>query len=220
MNLFDSTKTIIENLYYLSGPILCIITVIALKQLSIAKESIRINSQRQSATMAYEICEKFLPDFVKSYNTVTDKMSSLGIDYLKIEELNLDKLEVIEKGHTNYSEYQKVLDHYKELEFELWNLASLVERFATPFIRKLADEELAYTHGYYHFNQICNLCCAYIIKARETDPSEKNLFENVIQLYSIWQQRYEKEKVDAKIEKLFRQRNSFNVKTIKPIGTE
>ena len=219
MTFFDETKTIVENLYLLSGPMIFLIALLGLRQLKIAKDSIKINSQRQSATMAFELCEKYFVALSKIYNQIGSEMLSLKIDFKKIEKLNLDKLDDINKENENYSEYQKVLDNYDKFRYKLGALSDMLETFSIPFIKKIADEELAYNMHFLKFHQYCNLCSVHIIEIRMTHPDEKVIYENVIKLYSIWKNRYEKERIESQVISLLTKRNSIQTKKIKPIGT-
>ncbi len=52
MEFFDSSKSIIENLYLLSGPILALLATAGVIQLFIARKTLIVNSKRDAANLA------------------------------------------------------------------------------------------------------------------------------------------------------------------------
>lgn len=55
IEIFDSSKSILENLYYLSGILILLSLIVGLIQLAIAKKTLKINSKRDAATLAPRI---------------------------------------------------------------------------------------------------------------------------------------------------------------------
>lgn len=220
MTFFDESKSIIENLYLLSGPILLVIAVFGLRQIKIAKDSLRINSKRQSAILAFELIEKSFKGLSVKYEILTNKMTELNIDYKKIEKLNLHNLDKISESNENYEEYLKVIQNYSSLSFYLWEIVDTLETFSTPFMEKIADEEIAYNSEFLKFYQFCNLASAEIIQTRESRPNETKIYENVIKLYAIWKSRNEKLLINNQVSSLLSRSRQIIEKRINPIGTE
>ena len=52
MEFFDSSKSIVENLYLLSGPILALLATTGVIQLFITKKTLIVNSKRDAANLA------------------------------------------------------------------------------------------------------------------------------------------------------------------------
>jgi hypothetical protein len=219
MDFFDHSKSIIENITFFVQPLILLAATIGLYQLKIAKDSIKINSMRESAVLSFDLCEKNFEDITSLCNELATAMENLGIDYSKMEGLNLHDLKNVNSDNPNFKEYQKVIKNYDALHYELWCVADKLEAFAIPFIRKIADEELAYNLKFIKFFQYCNLCVAEIIISREANKTQTSIYENVIELYSIWKSRNEKETLQNQAAELLSKSNKITVKKIKPIGT-
>ncbi len=220
MKFFDETTTIVENLYHLSGPLLVVISLIGLQQLAIAKNSIRITSQRESAKLAIKLCDKYFKELSNIYAELVPLFRELEIDYEKLEMLNLNTLDKIDEKAANYAEYQKAISNLGKLEYNLWAMADKLETFSVPFINGIADEKIAYNVQINKFIQYCNLCSVEIIESRNKNPHNKILYESVIKLYSIWKQRNDNEHIDHQIYSLFIKKSNIKSQGIKPLGTE
>lgn len=65
MEFFDSTKSIVENLYLLSGPIIALLAIAGVIQLFIARKTMIINSKREAANLAAQqikdYCDRLIP---------------------------------------------------------------------------------------------------------------------------------------------------------------
>jgi hypothetical protein len=218
MTFFDAQKSIIENLYFISGPILFIVGIIGLWQLRIAKNSLKINSQRASAIMAFELCDKCTKEMSPLFNIVTEELTALNVDYKKIQAMGLHSLKEIKEDDPNYPEVQKLWVNMDNFPDTLSKMADLLEGFSIPFIKKIADEEIAYNREFLKFEQYCNLCAPAIIRELEEYPHQKHLYENVIELYSIWKSRNERELLDDQVSNLIIKKSKIKIQTIKPLG--
>jgi len=93
MNILDLQKSLLENLYFLSGPILAFLGFVIFKQIKLAKEQviiaqqqlsesqkqIKINSQRQAATLAAELVKVF-EDIISLGNMIGSKKKQLDYE--------------------------------------------------------------------------------------------------------------------------------------------
>ena len=77
MEYIDTTKSVLENLYYLSGILILISIAIGLFQLSIAKTTLNINSQREAAKLAVNQIDIYMTQIIplqnKLYQTEKEK---------------------------------------------------------------------------------------------------------------------------------------------------
>jgi hypothetical protein len=221
MTFFDSTKSIIENLYLLSGPLLFLISLIAIKQLKVTKESIKINSQRQASTMSFEICEKYEKSLEQKHSILNLKLKELDIDSDKIFALNPSSLRNLPEKITTDNEFKKILENRNVLSYYIIDLLNELEGYCIPFIRKLADEELAYDLQFHQFYCWTTLCMTEIhyIQNKKDNLIKIDYYGNICDLYSIWKARNEKEDLDRQVANLNLQRNKINTQVIKPIGT-
>ncbi len=97
MELFDSTKSVIENLYLLSGPILAVFGFLIFYQIKLAKKSILIsenqiiqaqehiktNSLRDAASIAAERVVFFVSTILPLGNNLCNQKESIGFPDFK-----------------------------------------------------------------------------------------------------------------------------------------
>ncbi len=216
MIYFDESKSLLENLYFLSGPLLFIIALYGLKQINVAKKSLHINCKRESAILAFELSQRYIENLTDDYETLTDLFQALHIDYIKLEELDLTSLEIIERTNKNISEYDKAKSSLTEFKNNITSIMDKLEGYAVPFIAKIADEEIAYNLDGKQFLYYCNLCAVGIHSARENDEFDNNLYRNTIELYHLWKNRFERHKIDNQENSW--KKNWKNIRKIKPLG--
>jgi hypothetical protein len=95
MEFFDSSKSIIENLYLLSGPILALLAIAGVIQLFIARKTLIVNSQRDAAKLAAQqikdYCERLIPLMTKyDFGLRKEKIKDIKIE---IGDFNVNYLE-------------------------------------------------------------------------------------------------------------------------------
>ena len=222
MTFFDQSKSILENLYLLSGPLLLFTSLIAIKQLKVAKDNIKINSQRQASTMSFELCEKYENSIKEKYTQLSMKMKELGIDEDKILALNPSELRNLPQKITENVEFKKVMENRVALSSITISLINELEGFCTPFIRKLADEELAYDLQIDQFYAWSTLCMAelHYFQHKKEGLIKMDFGGNLCDLFQIWKSRNEKEDIERQVSQLNLRKNKIISKKIKPIGTE
>ncbi len=222
MTFFDETKSIIENIYLLSGPLLLLVSLVAIKQLKVAKDNIRINSQRQASTMSFELCEKYEKSIIKKYLILIQEMKKLGIDCEKFLSLNPSELRNLPVRITDDEQFIKLLENRDKLSTFSISLINELEAFSTPFIRKLADEELAYDLQIDQFYAWATLCMAelHYFQNKKEGLIKMDFGGNVCDLFQIWKSRNEKEDLERQVAKLNIKKNKIISKRITPIGTE
>ena len=217
MTFFDETKSIIENAALLSGPLLLLIGIIGLKQLNIARKSLKITSVRDAAKFSFQITEDYAPKFEQAYQDLLVALKKHNIEKFNGEIVDF-----------SFEEYNKLDDKWRKqwddneskLENDLIGIANLLEGYAIPFMKKIADEDIAFNIDCYVYFQLTNACYPFIVKKHNTD--KLNLYScNTIELYQRWKQKIkhlhnEKELSIAK-EKIKKQKKII---PIKPIGSE
>lgn len=222
MTFFDNTKSIIENLYLLSGPLLFLTSLFAIRQLKVAKDNIRVNSQRQASTMSFELCEKYEKSLENKHDVLVSKMQELDIEVEKIFELNPSSLRNLNATILNNEVFKKILANRDALSYYQIDLANELEGFCIPFIKKLADEELAYDlqfNQFYHW-ALLSLPEIHYTQKIETKLIQVDYYGNICELFSIWKGRNEKENIDRQVATLISKKNKIKTNKIKPIGTE
>jgi hypothetical protein len=185
MTFFDETKSIIENIALLSAPLVLFISIIGLRQLQIAKNSLKITSARDAAKLSFEITKEYDEKFNQAYYNLAKAMQKNGIpefegiitDFTITEYNKLDK-NLRDKWEKNYS----------KIEIEFIHLTNLLECYSISFVKKIADEDIAFNIDCYLFLQLTELGYPYIIKKHNEDKINLSCL-NTIQLYKIWKSR-------------------------------
>jgi hypothetical protein len=220
MTFFDHSKSIVENIYLLSGPFLLIVSAFGLKQLKIAKDNIKINSKRQAITLSFDLCEKYERSLEEKCQIIERKMQELGINPNEIIQLNPSKLNHFTSEIISNNEFKKTIENYDKLSKPLTDLANELEGFSIAFVKGIADEELAYDlqfTQFYHWSVMC-LTEIYMTKNLNNKPVEQILYSNLCEIYSIWKLRNEKEIIGRQVANLIKKESEIDSKTIIPIG--
>lgn len=200
MEFFDSTKSIVENLYLLSGPILAVFGFMIFQQIRLAKKSIVISeaqilqaqehlktsSRREAASMAAERTDFFIASIL----TLGDKL------YDKKKELNWPEFPG-KIGDFRSSEYYSWDEDYRDVFIDQatndpsilgLELINLLEGFSAYFVKGVADEEIAFDSvGPY----LCNYVEIYypLIALMRPDDAPVKSYNNLISLYTLWKTR-------------------------------
>jgi hypothetical protein len=216
MTFFDEQKSIVENAALFSAPLLLIIGIIGLKQLNIARKSLKITSVRDAAKFSFQITEDYDEKFEKAYQALLTSLRKYNIE--KFDGIITDfSIEEYHKLDENWRTQWEENEH--NIDWHLTKVANLLEGYAIPFIKKIADEDIAFNIDCYVYIQLTTLCYPYIVKKHNDD--KLNLHScNTIELFLRWKMRIEnlhneKELLNAK-EKIKRQEKII---PIKPIGS-
>ena len=215
MEIFDSTKSLLENLYYLSGVLILISIIIGLIQLSFAKKTLKINSKRDAATLAAKQIEIYMTRVIPLHNKIflTEIKEKIGRPEIKVGEFTTEAL--IEK--MGKDEYMKVVkERIKLLSISLATLNSM-EAFSVYFIKEVADEEIAFSSVGRTFTKSVESLYFDIASCRN---KESKPFQNLIELYGIWKNKLSKEKLENDKIDLSKQLEAIESVSIKPLGTK
>jgi len=164
MNFFDTSKSIIENIYFLTAPILLIVAIFGLAQLRIAKYTLRINSKRDAALLSIKLCETYIPTSNDLYQKIAIELKKMKIDYLFLEKLSLVNFTDQELKTLMKDQYDLISINYLALSINFEIMLNELEYFSMPFINKIADEEIAFSRVSLNFLQKVRLSAFFIIK--------------------------------------------------------
>lgn len=211
-------RSILEILYFIGGIIVAIAAVLALKQLKIAKYDIDIRSKRECATLTSEQCKFYAETIIPLAGQISIKLTQAKIkEYSgKVSSFCMCQ-EVFEwlKSLTDYSGCEDILNDIVKFNNEL-------EAFSIYFIHGICDEEMAFNPIASDF--ISNVTMIYPIICLSHDKNE-NSYKNMIKLYEIWKNRYDKIKLEMKTQEMKKQYletiaqvSSMKQESINPIG--
>ena len=202
---------------------------LAEQQIKEAKNYLRTTSKRESASLAAKQIDLFLEKIIPIGNKIHDKKVEVNYPKFegKINNFTKDELFELEKEFLTIF-CQKM----KDLEFLDFQLINLLEAFATYFTKGIADEEIAFSSVGYTYCDYVETYYPQISFLREY-YNPNNPYNNLIELYKIWNERLEKYKIGSELEKKqskLKQEiedidilsDKFNKESskIKPLGTE
>ena len=228
MELFDTGKSIIENLYLLSGPLLLVTLIIGIYQLKLSrtnlkqtKQSLIINSQRDSIKLAIAqdlyIQEKILPIELEQIKFRED--NNLKMEFYDKNLLKFTNDELQSFGKEKLKNYFKVcgMDD-KERVGQLAILTHRMNTLAINFTSKIADDDTGFkTIGQY----FCSVVHAYYpVMAMIRDKENDLRYSATKELYLRWNKRLNSSKITSELEELMKLKNEFQTVNIKPLGTE
>lgn len=215
MEFFDTTKSIIENVYLLSGPVLAILGGVAIMQLRLTKKAMITNSQREAANLAASQISTYnnqiIPLIDKLY--LFERENKLNKIKIEIGEFNRDYLiKIVGKKEFNKLNKERIINGTHFLR-----VVNSLEAFATYFTKGVADEDIAFSAVGRTFCFSIESMFFDIASCLETND---NSFQNIIELYQIWNDRLVKQKLTSKNIQLMNELEKISDNKISPIGTK
>jgi len=206
MTFFDCSKSIVENLYYLSGILLTISLLIGIYQLYLTKRVFKITSKRAAAEIAVKQIDIFTDKIVPLLNNLFEAEKKHGITKPKIEIRSFTRKHLVEK--LKDSEFKRIkTEREKVMLLSIETLNSL-EAFSVYFVKKCADEEIAYSAlGRTFCESIEGL---YFDISFLRPEGREDSFQNIIDLFKIWNKRLKIEKLNTEKEVLNQQLKALN----------
>lgn len=215
MEFFDSTKSIVENLNLLSGPVLTLLATAGVLQLFLTKRALIISSKRDAANLAAQqlkdYCDRIIPTISKySFAIRKEKLQRINIE---IGDFN-EKYLIQKLGEVKVQEIR--LERMKFIILQLNALNSL-EAFATYFTKGIADEQIAFSSVGRTF---CFTVELYFFEIADHRRENDNSYQNIIDLYKMWEKRLKKERLSKEQEEILIRLNNIEDEVISPVGTK
>lgn len=201
---------ILQGLYFLSGIGLFVAAIIGLKQLTIAKETAKMNAKRESLKLANSQINFYLTDIIKLQDILDDEIEEKDVRIYKNAQFIIDGKKITVKLNSSKEEFKKITTITKPL----LNVLNAMECFSSFFISGLADEEIAFKAVGKTF---CNT-------ARKLMPdlvlhAPGGYHTDVLDLFLLWNARLEKRDLQKKKETVEERLSKIDNKTITPLGT-
>jgi hypothetical protein len=199
-----------EIAYFAHGVALVVIGLIALRQISVAKEDIQTRSQREAIVLAAERCKALadgLPRLKQNFAIVHAALPAAP----ELLDANFNWRSIDSQRGRAWVDKIRANDKADEAAFVVLNE---MEAFAMYFARGAADEEIAYPVASALFFHFVDGLAPLIIAAREGDLKAVGGFQNIVDLYSCWAGRKRQQEISAALE-----RAKTPAAKIKPIGT-
>lgn len=215
MEYIDTSKSLLENLYYLSGILILISIVIGLFQLSIAKKTLNINSQREAASLAVKQIDIYMTQIIPLQNQLYHIEQEKKIGKIKIDIGEFNSQYVMKK--MGKEEFLKAVSKRMDILGEIVAVLNIMEAFSVYFIKEVADEEIAFSSvGTTFIHSVENLY--FDIAVLNIDKADS--FQNLIKLYDIWSKKKQLNNLQKAKIILADQMAKIKPTKIKPIGTK
>lgn len=215
MEYIDTSKSLLENLYYLSGILILISIVIGLFQLSIAKKTLNINSQREAASLAVKQIDIYMTQIIPLQNQLYHIEQEKKIGKIKIDIGEFNSQYVMKK--MGEEEFSKAVSKRMDILGEIVAVLNIMEAFSVYFIKEVADEEIAFSSvGTTFIHSVENLY--FDIAVLNIDKADS--FQNLIKLYDIWSKKKQLNNLQKAKIILADQIAKIKPTKIKPIGTK
>lgn len=203
--LSNSIKTdwcFLEILYYISAPLLVIIGIFGINQISLAKKSLLLSqedmqtrTQRERARIAIERCDFFAEKIIPLVTIVeknsdamklSNKINSNIITYDKFTKLEL--LSQITENEIKVFFATISKKHPEQLGMQI-DILNKLEAFSTYFNEDIADENVAFPAIHALYFQIVESYYPLISYPNITGTAKS--FTNIIHLYHKWKLKVE-----------------------------
>jgi len=213
----ETVKSILEIVYFLSGPLIAYFAFKALgqisetrKQVNETKETRQISSKRESFKIAAEKCEYFMTTIIPLMNTLDKAVKEADITYFDKSIVKITPEGINVKPH--YENEEEVDKVFNLPNLELFNP---LESFSLFFVSGVAEEKIGYlTVG----QTFCGTVKYYLPLLVQL--SENKHFNNTLALFSIWHQRMEKDRLEKEKAKIDKALNESKDVSIDAIGTK
>ncbi len=194
---------------------------LAAQSLNLAKDDIRIRSQREAVALAAQECDKFAEKMVPNVHENEEKIKAAGFTIyrwpLKDLEFRWESLESL-SGARKWAE---AILRSDAARMPLLRVVNDLEAFAMYFSTGAADEKVADPAVGSVFCLWVEAYAPYIISVR-SDAAEQVVsgpYENVVTLYRIWSGRRRKKRLETDVSRMSLELSTITVPDVRPIGT-
>lgn len=210
----------VEWLAGISPILIVIIAAIALKQISIAKDDIKIRSTREAVTLTVDqmrfYAEVVVPEMIKyvtNFNKLSISKTNYQLNNYFFEEIKLDPQKL-----KQFSELHKLLITNLDLDTELVSIANRLESIAFAFMSGAADETGAFPSLSRTFCRFVEENWFHYCNHRRQDRI--NIYDNTIKLYGIWSNRIKQFDLSVKSKDITKELGELDTKKVIPLGSQ
>jgi len=216
MTFFDAEKSLVENIYLLSGPVIAILGFVAILQLKLTKKTLQITSKRQAAELATRQVEIYTNEIIIQQNQIDEFEKTNGIKRIDIDCKLFTQDELFNlMSNENIS---KRRDDFLKNVNSIVTMLNSMETFSLYFTKGIADEEIAYSAIGVTF---CETVKHYSFELSASRyEAEENVYYNIIKLYDIWNSRIQSENLNKEILIKQNEFKQLSKKKIDIIGTK
>jgi hypothetical protein len=218
MEIFDYSKSIVENASYLSGPIIALLGLIVFFQLRLAKKATVITSKRQAAELSTKQIEIYYNVIIPLHTKFMDLLVAEKFDNVEIRNLkNFTSNELSSGKEDNLLEEAEFL--HKNVIPALDAMNSM-EAFSTYFIKGVADEEIAFSSLGRTFCYTVKIYSFVYCILRDGESHDVLPYENTIKLYDSWNSQLNSKRIESELKKKTEELKKIKIEKINILGTK
>jgi hypothetical protein len=218
MELIDTSKSILENLYLLSGPVLAILGFVAIFQLKLTKKAIIVGSKRQAAELASSQIDNYLTNIIKDQDTLFELNQEQKIQRKRFENLvTFTREEILIQF-----EDEKALNSYAGKSMtnltEILGVLNKMESFSTYFTKGVADEEIAFSavgRTFCHSVEVYSFDISIM-----RNNKDNGAFNNIVELYNVWNERLKSERLTKELIDKQEELKNLKIQKVDILGTK
>ncbi len=209
LDFISDVKPFLEVLYFIAGIVVACSAIFALKQISILKRTLQVQSKRDALKITSEQCEIYFNQIIKQQNEFHDQIKKHDVKYFEGWDIKTknNSISISRKSKPSMKGFEDIVDSLSVL--------NSMESFSSFFISKVADETVAYNTIGTNFLNFSRELMPWVLGCREDGH-----FQNLTKLFILWETRRlhfellnEKRDLEKKL-----QNTSFETTT--PLGAE
>lgn len=217
MNIFDTSKSLVENIYLLSGPVLALLGFAAIIQLKLTKKAIVISAKRSAAELASKQVEIYNKTIIPSQDKLFLMEEKNTMKRIKLKDLKKFTNNELDARIDKETQNKIIKENIQNLH-EILEILNSMEAFSIYFTKGVADEEIAYSSVGRTFCHSVENYSTDICFLRKND--ETSAFNNLVKLYSIWNSRVKSEKLSKELEAKKSELKNIYIDKVNIIGTK
>lgn len=211
MTTMEIIMTTFEIIYYLTaGPLLVFIAIKGLRQISVAKEINKTNSQREAFRLAAEQCNLFKDDIIPLYRNFKIELNETQNKFFQKYEILIDSknIQCKTKGNIDKDDIEKI-NNSKYLT----DLINALEGYSIYFASGIASEKVGFiTTGQTFCKTVEELLPILVPEFK------KGFYKNISIVFLMWHNRIENEKLKIEKAEIDRKLKDNKTISISPIG--
>ncbi len=207
-------RSIIEIIYYLSAPALVLVAFYGLKQIKIAayqlketRETRKIQSKRESFTIAAEQCKYYVEKIIPLLNNLDEIIEEKNLEFFTKSEIIIEPEIIKVKAFMENDALNKVIDECIE---EVSTVLNYIEGFSVYFVSGVASDIVGFrTLGNIYVKSVKLLLPALAVR--------KEGYINIKSLFMTWNSRIISETLNkdkATIEEKLKKQKTYTIDTI------
>ncbi len=212
----EAFRTVLELIYFASGPLLVIIAGFGLRQLKIVKDASRLQATREALSLSAERCDHYVSHVIPLINKLDLAINKNDIKYFSMFKVIIDRDKIRITHNCSKEVLIQELTKTKTIYPQICAALNAMEAFSVFFTSRVADESVAFSSvGGTFCNSVHNYL-AFIMTISGLDAH----FKNLLKLFLLWNARIEANKLEQDRQKIDKELSKFENNFIRPIGTE